>query len=445
MKFTPKLLSEILEGKIKGSLNVPVKSFSIDSRTIKEGEVFIPLKGKKVDAHDFIQEAFRKGAVGVISEKEVDVPPGRFLIKVKSTFDSLRKIAKFKRENFRGKVIGVAGSAGKTTTKELISHLLSIKGKVYKSPGNLNSQVGLPLVVANAPLDVDFWVLEHGASKRGEIKSLIEITRPHVRLITTLGEEHLEGFGSLDGVIWGNAEMFCGINDNFYAVIPSKFLDTFSFLPKIVTFGRGGDVEAKIVRVDEKGISFKVGGESFFIRIPSLGLVENTLASFGVLKILGFPLKEFKEALKAFNSVDGRMKILDLRNFIIVDDTYNANPVSIRNAIKSIGAFKRGKVFILGDMLELGKYSRELHEEVGKLLNTIDDVSFVIFYGEEMRYAYNSFNKSKKFYAKTKEEVLQFIRENLKDIYGCVVLIKGSRGMKLEEVVDFLRGISNGS
>ncbi|AAC06961.1 UDP-N-acetylmuramoyl-tripeptide--D-alanyl-D-alanine ligase [Aquifex aeolicus] len=443
MQITSQTLAKILKGSLVGSPNIPVKTFSIDSRTIKQGEVFIPLKGQKFDAHNFIPDAFKKGAVGVISEREVDVPPGKFLIKVRSTLESLREIAKFKRENFKGKVIGVAGSAGKTTTKELLSHLLSIKGKVYKSPGNLNSQVGLPLAVANASLETDFWVLEHGASKRGEIKNLIEITKPHVRLITTLGEEHLEGFGSLEGVIWGNAEMFCRISDNFYAVIPGKFLDTLFFLPKKISFGERGELQAQNVEVSEKGVSFEVEGEKFFISVPSLGLVENILACFCVLKVLGFTLKEFKEALKEFSPVEGRMKVFNLKNFILIDDTYNANPVSLRNAIKSVGAFKRDKVFILGDMLELGEHSKELHEEVGRLLNTVKGIRLAIFYGDEMKYAYDSFNKSKKFYAKTKEEMLQFIEENLKEFEGCAVLIKGSRGMKLEEVVDFLRGMSN--
>ncbi|HID66679.1 MAG TPA: hypothetical protein EYP32_07910 [Aquificaceae bacterium] len=193
MNLSALSLSKIVHGDFSGD-NLRVSKFSIDSRDLRGGEVFIALKGSKFDGHDFIKEAFEKGAIGVISEKDINVPKGKFVIKVDSSLEALRKIASFKRKIFKGKVIGIAGSVGKTTTKELVAYLLSKVGKTYKTPGNLNSQIGLPLAIANAPLDVNFWVLEHGASKRGEIRKLIEITKPHVRLITTIGEEHLEGF-----------------------------------------------------------------------------------------------------------------------------------------------------------------------------------------------------------------------------------------------------------
>jgi len=436
-------LSKIVHGDFLGD-NLRTSEFSIDSRDIKGGEVFIALKGSKFDGHDFIKEAFEKGAIGVISEKDISVPKGKFVIKVSSSLEALRKIASFKRKIFKGKVIGVTGSAGKTTTKELIAHMLSKVGKTYKTPGNLNSQIGLPLAIANAPIDVNFWVLEHGASKRGEIRKLIEITRPHIRLITTIGEEHLEGFGNIENVIWGNGEMFCGLNNYFNAVIPHKIYNYYSFLPRtwVITFGKKGDIFFDEFIINDRGVTLYTKGEEFFVPVPSVGMVENLLASFGVLKSLGYDFKHFKGALRDFKSEKGRMEIIDFRNFKVINDAYNANPPSMRNAIKSLNKFKNEKkILILGDMLELGEHSKALHRKVGELLNTFKFYT-VFFYGKDMEEAYKVY-KGKKFYTSSRIELINLVKKNKKILKGGLILLKGSRGMKLEEIMEVLRGIDN--
>lgn len=443
MNLSALSLSKIVHGDFSGD-NLRVSKFSIDSRDLRGGEVFIALKGSKFDGHDFIKEAFEKGAIGVVSEKDINVPKGKFVIKVDSSLEALRKIASFKRKIFKGKVIGIAGSVGKTTTKELVAYLLSKVGKTYKTPGNLNSQIGLPLAIANAPLDVNFWVLEHGASKRGEIRKLIEITKPHVRLITTIGEEHLEGFGSVDNVIWGNGEMFCGLNNYFNAVIPHGIYNHYSFLPRawVITFGKKGDIFFDEFVINDGGTTLYISGEEFFVPVPSVGMVENLLASFGVLKSLGYDFKNFKGALRDFKSEKGRMEIICFRNFKVINDTYNANPPSMRNAIKSLNKFKNEKkILILGDMLELGEHSKALHREVGELLNTFKFYT-VFFYGKEMIEAYKVY-QGKKFYASSKSELIKLVKKSKKMLKDGLILLKGSRGMKLEEIIEVLRGIDN--
>ncbi|HIQ49082.1 MAG TPA: UDP-N-acetylmuramoyl-tripeptide--D-alanyl-D-alanine ligase, partial [Aquifex aeolicus] len=307
-----------------------------------------------------------------------------------------------------------------------------------------NSQIGLPLAIANAPLDVNFWVLEHGASKRGEIRKLIEITKPHVRLITTIGEEHLEGFGSVDNVIWGNGEMFCGLNNYFNAVIPHGIYNHYSFLPRawVITFGKKGDIFFDEFVINDGGTTLYISGEEFFVPVPSVGMVENLLASFGVLKSLGYDFKNFKGALRDFKSEKGRMEIICFRNFKVINDTYNANPPSMRNAIKSLNKFKNEKkILILGDMLELGEHSKALHREVGELLNTFKFYT-VFFYGKEMIEAYKVY-QGKKFYASSKSELIKLVKKSKKMLKDGLILLKGSRGMKLEEIIEVLRGIDN--
>ncbi|WP_461828915.1 UDP-N-acetylmuramoyl-tripeptide--D-alanyl-D-alanine ligase [Aquifex sp.] len=433
------LVSSITGGKLKGE-SKSIKGFSIDSRKIQEGEVFVALKGSRFDGHDFIKEAFNRGAVGVISERDIEPPDGKFIIRVDSSLEALRKIAKYKRENFKGKVIGIAGSAGKTTTKELVAHLLSFRGKVFKTPGNLNSQIGLPLALANAPTEADFWVLELGASKLGEIRKLTELSLPHIRVITALGEEHLEGFGSLENVIKGNGEIFEYWLDESVAIIPHYALKYYSFLRRFITFGEGGDIKAKIKEVNLERITLIVDGKEFFVPVMSVGMVNNTLAAFGVLKALGFDYNDFREALKNFKPEWGRMELLRFPHLILINDAYNSNPLSLKNAINTVALIKHPKkILILGDMLELGRYSKELHEEIGNLLST-KDFSLVIFVGKEMYHAYKVY-KGEKLYFESQEKLKTFIQSSKNLFKDGLILLKGSRGMRLEELIPFLREV----
>ncbi|NPA32246.1 MAG: UDP-N-acetylmuramoyl-tripeptide--D-alanyl-D-alanine ligase [Aquificae bacterium] len=436
------LLSEILGVPLRGK-NAEVKGFCINSKKVKEGDVFVALRGKRADGHDFIGEAFERGAVGVISEREVSPPKGRFALVVPSSLGALREIASFKRRRFSGIVIGVAGSAGKTTTKELIYHLLSSVGEAYRSPGNLNSQIGLPLAVANAPLGARFWVLEHGASARGEIRNLISITKPHVRLITKIGEEHLEGFGSLEGVVLGNGEMFCSLGSMERAVIPADTLRYYSFIPKDlrITFGDGGDVRAEDFSVSGDGVRIRFEGREFFVGIPSVGMVENVLASFALLKALGYKPEGFLDVLKGFKPQEGRMQVIKFKNFTLINDAYNANPPSVRNAVMSLKAMGGKRIVILGDMLELGSRSGELHEEVGRLLSGAD-LSFAFFVGNEMRRAFEVYD-GRKVWARDVGELSRLVREYKQELRNGVILIKGSRAVGLEEIIRILGGIDN--
>ncbi len=412
------------------------KGFCADSREIKFGEIFVAIKGQRHDGHSFIQEALQRGASGALSQRLVEVPKGKFLVLVDDTLEALRDIAIFKRERFKGKVIGVVGSAGKTTTKELLAFLLSKRGKVCRTPKNYNSQIGVPLSLANFEEDCHFWVVEMGASKRGDVKNLTKIVKPNVGVITAIGEEHLETFGCLDDVISGNGEIFQDFDNVGWAVVPDYVSHCYDVKNKF-TFGKSGDVKAEKFRIWEDGMEFSVDGVRVFMRTPSLGLLENALCSIGVLKALGYDWREFLEDFERFEPVSGRFRVIKEENFIILDDTYNANPPSVKKALETLSLFDGYKVALLGDMLELGPTSEKHHRDIGKLCADLD-IDECIFYGKEMLYAFEECIRRKEecYFFKEKEEIMDHLMIVKRP--RSFILVKGSRGMRMEDIVEGL-------
>ncbi len=437
-------LARIIGGKLTGEPEAEVSGFSTDSRLIKPGQVFVALKGRHHDGHDFIPDAFRRGAVGVISAIDTRPPPGRFVLKVKAPLEALQKIAAYRRKSFGGTLIGVTGSVGKTTTKELIAYLLSLTAPTYRSEGNLNSQIGLPLVLSNMDTGARYAVVELGASRRGDIRRLTEIACPRIRVLTAVGEEHLETFGSLKDVVEGNGEIFHRFGEEDRAVIPSRLRGHYRLPPdRTLTFGEGGDLRADLVRFSLEGILFRFAGEDFLLPVLSRGAVENALASFCVLSLLGYDPREFREELTGFSPPPGRMNLLRFGDFYLIDDTYNANPPSVRNAVETLCALPApsGRIFVLGDMLELGEESERLHREVGAFMAE-SGLDFAIFYGNEARHAFEEFRRrgGKGVFTREKEDALEEMLKWMGD--ENIILLKGSRGMRMEALVDKVRELT---
>ncbi len=429
-------IASLLGGILIGNAEATIEGVSIDSRKISGGELFFALKGERHDGHSFVMDALSKGAVGAVVERLLPVPEGKFIVVVGSVLEALRRLARWKRENFKGRVIGVAGSVGKTTTKELIYHLLSKVSKAYRSEGNLNSQIGLPLVLANMPQEADYTVLELGASRVGDVLSLTKLSEPSVRVITAIGEEHLQTFRSLENVIKGNGEIFYGFDEESWAVLPSNIKAYYDLPPdRLITFGEGSELRASGVRLSLKGTEFRIGDEAFSIPVLSRGVVENVLASFGVLKALGHEPEEFREALMSFRAPEGRMNLIDRGDFFLIDDTYNANPPSVKNAVRTLCSLETSskRVAVLGDMLELGEESPRLHAEIGKFVAQ-QGVDCALFYGREMEEAYKECKRygGVCFFFREKESLKEEMLKWMKD--KNIILLKGSRGMRMEEL-----------
>ncbi len=427
-------------GSLKGKGDLEIRRVCADSRRVAEGDLFVAIRGTRFDGHDFIEEAFSKGAVCALSERDMDPPKGKALVRVRDTLEALRRLALFKRNMFKGTVIGVTGSAGKTTTKELTAHLLSEVAPTYRSYGNLNSQIGVPLVLTNLPLQVRYAVIEMGASRSGEMGRLVSLVGPRIRVLTALGEEHLEGFGGIEGVIRENGEIFRGFGEEDFAVLPSYALKFYD-LPedRFITFGEGGNLRAEDVRLTGSGTEFTFRGERFSVPVLSFGVVENVLASFGVLTALGYDPRDFKERVREFRGVEGRMRLLDFGEFKVIDDTYNANPPSVRNALLTLAKLntRTRKIAVLGDMLELGPHSERLHRDIGSF--SVDlPIDLVIFYGREMRYAHEERVRrgGRSLHFLSMEDLIDALLK-----WACcknIILLKGSRGMGMERILEHL-------
>ncbi len=438
-------LTEILEATSGRLILRGADAFSgvsIDSRTIKDGELFVALKGDRFDGHLFVDEALKKGLGAVVSYPPV-VPRGRSIIHVNNTLRALQRIARYRRLNRQVTVIGVTGTNGKTTTKEMIAAVLDGRYKVLSSRGNLNNQIGLPLCLTDLD-DHDIAVLEMGASRAGDIRELSDIARPDIGVITNIGPAHLEGFGSLETVRDTKYEILdfvktavLNIDDPSIKDIPGQC--------RIVTFGMNqeADVRADNIVHEEAGLSFTVylkegGSSDIRLRVPGLFNVYNALAAVAVCRLLNVPVDNISSSLGEFRGVPMRLELKELKGALVISDLYNANPASMEEAVKELVRLRKGRaVAVLGDMLELGSYGEQAHRKLGRWLATLD-VDVLIAVGDLMSYTCEEFSAGngsvKALHVKDPREA----REILLAMVGKedTVLIKGSRGMRLEGVLE---------
>ncbi len=432
-------IAEITNGKlINLKRDKKVKRFVIDSRKVNNNSFFVPLKGQNTDGHQFIENSIERGAVGYFSEKPLKNQNG---ILVENNLKALTEIGKYKREKL-SKVIGITGTSGKTTTKELLKLVLSQYFNVYGTEGNYNNEIGVPLTLSNIPENAEIGVFELGASKKGDIEKLSSIVKQDIAVLTTVGHGHSEKFGSFKDIVEGKGEIF--LNHQF-AVLPEFFLPYYEgLLFDYITFGTTEDADIKILDVEitnegTKGI-IKYKKEQIKLKIPVYhkSIFENIAAVSGVLYGLDInPISSLKIIEENFEGIEGRIKNFKIGKVTIIDDTYNANPISVKNAIYTLNQLQGNKILILGDMLELGEFSKELHREIGKeILNT--DIQNIFLYGTEVKEIYD-FLKEKRnvklFEDKGKmcDEIQTLLNGTLSFVW-----IKGSRSMKMEEVVENL-------
>jgi len=421
------------------------KRVSINSKTVEGGDLFVPLKGQKFDGHSFIEEAVKKGAAGFLFEKNKlsksllkSLTRKAFALEVDNTYEALRKIARLRRDKFKGReIIAITGTAGKTTTKELLAHLLGATGRVYKTEGNLNSQVGVPLTVANADPYADFWVLELGASERGNIKRSVDLTVPHFAVLTALGRAHLEGFKTFDNLILAKGEIFLS-KELRRAVLPKKVLELYlHLLEGKEIFPFGGLPKHRFTKEGKTVIELE--GETFEANLLGEGIVNSVLIALNVLKALNLPYKVLlKELLSTFKGEKGRMQPLLRGDYLVIDDSYNANPLSMEKALKTLVRVEgyHRRVAILGDMLELGPYEVEEHIKLGRLLEKLP-IDVVYLYGNLTKYTCKALKGKPCFWSDDKGKLLKVLRQK-EPQKGTVYLVKGSRGSKMEEVLEIL-------
>ena len=425
-----KTLAEIVKGELVGSGRFGGVHF--DSREIAKGELFIPVKGRR-DGHLFINDAFSRGAAGTLTERRVELPPGKFQVVVRDTLEAFERLARWKREKFKGTVIGVTGSVGKTTTKELLGKLLG--RNCYTSKKSFNNLLGVCYTLSNLPESARFLVQELGTNSPGEIARLTKTVKPHVAVVTTVGKAHTQGFKTLEAIKKEKLSITEGAE---VAVVPVE-LKEMCRADKCLTVGRGGTVEVKNwgIKGGRTLFTLKVGKEELQLEssIPGYSIVNAAAVAAAVALELGIPLRELVKVVKEFSPPEHRCSVERLPNGTLIDDCYNANPVSMENAVRVLASFNGPKVAVLGEMLELGEEGPKEHRKLGELLNALG-IEELIAFGAQTEETVKAF-KGKGFHFTNREEFIKFISEF--PFRGKTVLVKGSRGNRLEEAVELIR------
>lgn len=419
-------LADILGGRLIGERRAPVRGFEFNSKRVEEGFVFIPLKGRR-DGHEFIGDAVKRGASGYLTERG-NVAPSRFFIEVESSTDALRRIAEFKRRSFRGIVVGITGSVGKTTTKELFNFTLSKLFRTHRNRESFNNFIGVPYTLSNIPDGAEVLIQEIGANRAGEVEELSRLLKPDIGVITSVGEAHIEGFGNLESVI---AEKRAILNHSSIGIVPSDF----PYRGDAIRFGRGGDVELVKAEMDEGGANFTLrsisGTVSARVNVPGKGILKSILATCALLEALRIDISVL-EGVSDFRMPKWRMNVRRTGSTTLIMDFYNANPLSMRNAIDVLSLHSGRKVAILGEMLELGEVSVEKHREIGSLLSQ-NGVDVLISLGKDAVH-YGELFSGEHHHFEDLNELKAFLKSfNLKN---SAVLIKGSRANRLEEVLE---------
>ncbi|MDF2800105.1 MAG: UDP-N-acetylmuramoylalanyl-D-glutamyl-2,6-diaminopimelate--D-alanyl-D-alanyl ligase [Anaerocolumna sp.] len=449
---------------ISGEENLSIKFVSTNSKAFSEGGLFVPIVGERFDGHNFINDAALNGAKACFTHRELDYIDGMTYIEVDNTLNALQSLGAYYRNKFNIPVIGITGSVGKTTTKEMVSAALETRYKVLKTEGNMNSQVGLPLMMLKLDSTHEIAVIEMGMSEEGEMERLAKIARPEVAIVTNIGVSHIAQLKTRENIrkeklniineFKEGSLLFVNGNDSLLQeIITNRSLDVSTptreklDLCKVITYGEGSTYDYRasdIIFADEK-TSFTFNDSKEVINLSVLGMhnVYNALAALAVAEHYHIPVSTSKEGLRNYSPIAMRGQILEVNGIKIIDDSYNASPDSMKSGIevlKTLSGIKR-KFAVLADIKELGEISKQSHYEVGEFLvnQPIDGVITVGEEALEIAKALRDNNSLVNAYTFTNnEEVLKFLSGFLGA--GDGVLVKGSRGMKTDEIV---KGLTN--
>ena len=445
MERTLAQVAEVVQGRLIGA-DAPFGAVGTDSRTLERGALFVAIAGERFDGHRFVADAAAKGAAGAMVTARADVALAQ--IEVPDTRTALGRMAKGWRSSFRIPVIAVTGSSGKTTVKELIAAILAVGAArraraICVTHGNLNNDIGLPLTLMRLSAGHDAAVVELGANHPGEIAILAEIARPTVGVITNAGAAHLEGFGSLDGVAKAKGELLDDLPAAGAAVLNAddRYLGEWrarTSAGRVLTFGFAADADVTVsgeLALDERGARFALRTPQGIVdvSVPLLGRtnVLNALAAAAAATAVGCELADIAAGLAQAAPVRGRMHALAGREgAVVIDDAYNANPSSARAALDHLAMLAGRRIFVLGDMLELGDDAAQLHAEVGEYARTRCDALVAI--GPLARHAAAAFGSGAEVYPDVARAAADLATCLAEDV---TVLVKGSRAMGLERVV----------
>ena len=449
MIWNSKTLSAVLGIIISNSINCNEVQFN--SKDVKKGDLFIALQGNR-DGHDYVLDAIDKGAAAVIISKRVEINDKDKIILVDDCFEALQKMALYKRENSKAKFIAITGSVGKTFTKEALKVLLQHDFLVFASRGNFNNKLGMLINLASMADDTEYAIFELGMNHKGEIRELVQILKPNIAMITNISEAHLEFFNSLEEIAEAKCEIFANFSKNDIAVINAdtncynKILSILKSLSmtNIHSFGRSSKTSAELILYENLGeqvyLKYKINNKVLDVTIPFIPrhFTENYTGVLLIIDILGKDIEIAANHLANISPTKGRGEIINIQNCRVICDYYNASPQSMKAALEYLKQVPaENKTAIIGDMLELGENSKRLHE---KLVQYILDAacSKVYLVGVNTKYIDDLLpSKIAKKYFKNVDELITHITDLFEG--NELILIKGSRGVKLDKIVDYYK------
>jgi UDP-N-acetylmuramoyl-tripeptide--D-alanyl-D-alanine ligase len=443
-------IAKWIDGTCKGADTI-IQGIAVDSRNVQKGNLYIPIIGDNNNGHVFVGEAIKNGACAVLwQEDQADMPSGVLVISVGDTTLALQQLAAAYRQTLTAKVVGITGSNGKTTTKDMLTSVLKTKFRVHATYKNHNNHIGLPLTILEADESVEWIVLEMGMNHPGEIKLLSEIAKPDYAIITNIGESHLLHLKTKENIAQAKLEILYGMGPNGVLIYneDEKLLRGNPILKGMSTVGFS-ELMAFVVGSDLSGTYFIYQGmtpnvySSFSFKIPMLG-EHHVMNALAVIQMASFVSVRPEEVQIGFNQMQASPMRMELsktaKEVVIINDAYNASPTSMRAAIETLVSLDAGvrKIAILADMLELGEDEQRLHEEIGE--NLSDKIDLVFCFGSRSKWiaegAKKALDKKKISWFVDKGDLIQILKSILEE--GDIVLFKGSRSMKLEQIIDQL-------
>jgi len=454
-EYSIESLARIIEAEPTTNSGV-FSGVSIDSRTTQAGDCFFAISGDNFDGHDYVGDAFAKGAVcAVVSDSKGVKFPGDCVLQVKDTIKALGDLAGEYRRQMNFKVVAITGSAGKTTIRQIVHHVLSRYYHCYQAPKNFNNNIGLPLTLLGAGPEEEIVIAELGSNHPGEIGYLTRIAQPDIAVVTNVYPSHLEGFGNLQTIIAEKLSISEGLRQMGDFVINADCEELFEACraggKRFSTFGKCGDwdIQAENISYNAVGSRFTCDGVEIVLPLPGAGNVENTLAAWSVCSWFGIGIDEFALAVKSVPAISMRAELLQIGTLRVLNDCYNANPVSMKNALDILANLsglggsgeKRRLVFICGDMAELGEQTEQLHAELGGCIAQAK-VQLLLAVGKLAKIAAEVAKESAEYDLQTKffEDTVSACNNLGKFIKDYdIVLVKGSRVAKLETAVERLK------
>lgn len=446
-------IARVIRGRLLGGgEDIVIRNISTDGRLPQKEALFFALRGERFDGHDFLHQAHRNGCVAGVVEYIPPSPPPMPLIQVENTLEALGRLAKHHRQKHPILSIGVTGSNGKTTTKELIAHILSRRYEVLKSRENYNNEIGVPLTILQLDPSHQILVVEMAMRGKGQIAYLSEISQPSIGVITNIGLSHLEFFRSREEIAEAKAELLEALPKEGRAILNADdpffdFLRGKARCP-VISFGfsPGADVKGEGLKEEDSGLSLTVhswrGAGTLYLPLIGKHNAMNLLASVATALLVDMSLEEIGEVLPSFVPLPMRMEMIRLPNgTLIINDSYNASPSSLESALLTLKEKKGRKIAVLGEMLELGAISEEAHLQAGRWVYEAG-VDLLISVGKGGEYIArgakeNGFVEERIFHFPSREGISTFLKEILKGEE--VVLIKGSRKVELDKVVEELK------